>query len=178
MMNYNMQCMKKTLPELFSMLKPSEVEIKKQHQVLMVNKTTSFKKQGKPKNNDDFKKSAKKVVAPTKKPKASLKPNTEYFYCNSDGHWKLSCPKYMPYLKTGNIRKKAIFYIHVIDVYLTSNRSSAWVFDIGSVAHICNSKQELRNKRGLKRRGDAARWKWIQYQCVRLACSLSGYPRD
>jgi hypothetical protein len=48
--------MKKTVPELFSMLKPSEVEIKKQHQVLMVNKTTSFKKQGKPKNNDDFKK--------------------------------------------------------------------------------------------------------------------------
>ena len=28
---------------------------------------------------------------------------------------------------------------------------SAWVFDTGSVAHICNSKQELRNKRRLAR---------------------------
>ena len=35
---------------------------------------------------------------------------------------------------------KGIFDIHVIDVYL---------FDTGSVAHICNSKQELRNKRRL-----------------------------
>jgi hypothetical protein len=48
----------------------------------------------------------------------------------------------MPDLKADNIKKKGIFYIHVIDVYLTTNRSSVWVFDIGSVAHICNSKQE------------------------------------
>ena len=38
---------------------------------------------------------------------------------------------------------------HVIDVYLTSAHSSTWVFDTGSVANICNSKQELRNKRRL-----------------------------
>ena len=43
-MNYNMQGMNKTIPELFAMLKAAEVEIKKDHQVLMVNKTTSFKK--------------------------------------------------------------------------------------------------------------------------------------
>ena len=40
MMNYNMQGMVKTIPEVFSMLKSAEVEIKKEHQVLMVNKTT------------------------------------------------------------------------------------------------------------------------------------------
>ena len=45
-MNYNMQNMNKELPELFGMLKAAEIEIKKEHQVLMVNKTTSFKKQG------------------------------------------------------------------------------------------------------------------------------------
>ena len=44
---------------------------------------------------------------------------------------------------------KVVFDIHVIDVYLTNARSSAWVFDTGSVAHICNSKQELQNKRRL-----------------------------
>ena len=41
---YNMQGMNKTIPELLAMLKAAEVEIKKEHQVLMVNKTTSFKK--------------------------------------------------------------------------------------------------------------------------------------
>ena len=43
-MNYNMQGMEKSIPELYSMLKSAEVQIKKEHQVLMVNNTTSFKK--------------------------------------------------------------------------------------------------------------------------------------
>jgi hypothetical protein len=34
-------------------------------------------------------------------------------------------------------------------VYLNSSRNSACVFDTGSVAHICNSKQGLTNKRQL-----------------------------
>src|SRR3990170_678863 len=42
-MNYNIQGMNKMIPELFVMLKAAEVAIKKRHQVLMVNKTTSFK---------------------------------------------------------------------------------------------------------------------------------------
>ena len=141
-----MQCMKKTLPELFSMLKTAEVEIKKEHQVLMVNKDTSFKKKGKPRNKRKFKKDGKQVAAPQKKSKAGPKVDTECYYCKGKGHWKRNCPKYLADLKNGNIKKKGIFDIHVIDVYLTSNRSSAWVFDTGSVANICNSKQGLRNK--------------------------------
>ena len=43
-MNFNMQGMEKTIPEVFAMLKSAEVEVKKEHQVLMVNKTTKFKK--------------------------------------------------------------------------------------------------------------------------------------
>ena len=35
------------IPELFTVLKLAKVEIEKEHQVLMVNKTTSFKKKGK-----------------------------------------------------------------------------------------------------------------------------------
>ena len=61
-MNYNMQGMEKTIPELFAMLKAAEVEIKKEHQVLMVNKTTSFKKKGKGKKGN-FKKNSKQVAA-------------------------------------------------------------------------------------------------------------------
>ena len=50
--------------------------------------------------------------------------------------------------KDGKVNK-GIFHIHVIDVYLNNSRSSAWVFDTGSVAHICNSKQGLRIKQRL-----------------------------
>ncbi|KAK1607259.1 hypothetical protein QYE76_030932 [Lolium multiflorum] len=60
-MNYNVQNMNKELPELFSMLKSAEVEIKKENQVLMVNKTT-VQEAGKP-NKGNFKKGGKKVAA-------------------------------------------------------------------------------------------------------------------
>ena len=79
-MNYNMQGMDKTIPELFAMLKAEEVEIK-EHQVLMVNKTTSFKKKSKGKKKGNFKKNDKQVAAQEKKPKSGPKPETECFYC-------------------------------------------------------------------------------------------------
>src|SRR3954470_24423345 len=65
MMNYNMQGMNKTIPEVFVMLKAAEVEIKKEHQVLMVNKTTSFKKKGQGKKGN-FKKNGQQVFTPGK----------------------------------------------------------------------------------------------------------------
>ena len=82
-----MQGMTKVIPEIFAMLKSAKVEIKKEHQVLMVNKTTKFKK-GKGKKN--FKKDGKEVAAPGKqagkKPKNGPKPETECFYCKESGH--------------------------------------------------------------------------------------------
>ena len=122
------------------MLKSAEVEIKKENQVLMVNKTTKFKK-GKGKKN--FKKDGKKVAVPCKpvawkKPKHGPKPETGCFYCKGSGHWKRNCPKYLADKKAGNT--KGICDTYVIDVYLTSTRSSSWVFDTGAVAMISNSK--------------------------------------
>ena len=84
-MNYNMQGMEKTIPEVYSMLKSAEVEIKKEHQVLMVDETTSFKKRAKGKKGN-FKKNGKQVATPMKKPKARPKPETECFYCKGNGH--------------------------------------------------------------------------------------------
>ena len=78
--------MTKTPSELFAMLKSAEVEIKKEHAVFMVNKTTEFKsssirdkgKKGSPK------KDGKSVVIPPKAPKP--KPGVECFYCKGEGH--------------------------------------------------------------------------------------------
>ena len=117
-----MQGMEKTIPELFAMLKVAEVEIKKEHQVLMVNKTTTFKKKGKGKKRN-FKKNSKQVATPGKKPKYGPKPETECFYFKGTGHWKQNCPKYLADKKDGKV--KGISDIHVIDVYLTNARSSA-----------------------------------------------------
>ncbi|KAK1616284.1 hypothetical protein QYE76_021801 [Lolium multiflorum] len=68
------------------------IEIKKEHQVLMVNKTTGFKKQGKSKGK--FKKGGKKAATPPMKPKNGPKPDAECYYCKEKGHWKRNCSKY------------------------------------------------------------------------------------
>ena len=50
--------------------------------------------------------------------------------------------------KDGKVNK-AIFDIHVIDVYFTSVYSNPSIFDNGSVAKSSNSKRELENKKRL-----------------------------
>ena len=79
-MNYTMQGMTKMIPELFVMLKSMKVEIKKEHQLLMIDKTTSFKKKAKGKKGN-FKQNGKQVITSVNKPKARLKPETKCFYC-------------------------------------------------------------------------------------------------
>ena len=69
-MNYNMQGMTKTIPEHFAMLKIVEVEIKKEHhQVLMVNKTTSFKKKKASERKGTSRRMAIKLPLPGRSPK-------------------------------------------------------------------------------------------------------------
>jgi hypothetical protein len=112
-----------SITELFAKLKAAKVDIKKDNHALMVNKTTSFKKAKGAKGS--FEKGSSKRVAPMeKKLKSRPKPDTECFYSKDKGHWKCNCLKYLADKKAGSI--KGIFDIHVIDVYLTSARCSAW----------------------------------------------------
>ena len=62
-----------------------------------------------------------------KNPKAGPSPETKCFYCKRNGHWKRNYPKFLADKKDGKVNK-GICDIHVIDVYLTSAHSSAWVF--------------------------------------------------
>ena len=107
----------------------------------------------------NLKKDGNQVAAPVKMPKAGPKPETECFYCKGNGHWKRNCPKYLADKKDGKV--KGIFDIYVIDVYLTNARSSAWVFDTSSVAHICNSKQGLWIKRRLAKDEVTILWEMV-----------------
>ena len=57
------------IPELFVMLKSTKLEIKKEHQVLMINKITSFKKKGKGKESETSSRMASKLSLPRRNPK-------------------------------------------------------------------------------------------------------------
>ena len=104
------------------MLKSAKVEIKKEHQVLMVNKTTSFKKKGQRKRKGTSK-NGKQVATPVKKPKARPKPETECFYYKGNDHWKRKYPNKLPDKKDSKVYR-GIFDIHVIDVYFTRVHSN------------------------------------------------------
>jgi hypothetical protein len=135
--------MSKSLLEWFAMLKFAEVEIKKEHNVLMVNTTIDFKKSDKSTKGPKGRKperDGKHVAGPPRAPK--VKHGVKCFYSKGDGHWKRNCLKYLEDKKVGKVvaREKGIFDIQVIDIYLTSARSNMWVFDTSSVANIYNSQ--------------------------------------
>ena len=56
------------IPKLFTMLKSTKVEIKKEHQVLMVNKTTSFKKRARDRKGTS-RRTTNKLPLPWRSPK-------------------------------------------------------------------------------------------------------------
>lgn len=104
-MNYNMHGMNKTLAELFAMLKVAEKDIQKTatNHVLMVNKTTHFKK----KKSGGNKKKADKAKG--KAPKAGPAPDAECYFCKGKGHWKRNCPKYLAEKKKTGASSSGIF---------------------------------------------------------------------
>ena len=126
-------------------LKSTKVEIKKEHQLLMVNNTTSFKKRAKRKKGN-FKKNDKQVATPMKNPKTRPKPETECFYCKGNSHSKRNCPKHLADKKDGKVNK-GILDIHVIDVYFTSVYSNPSVFDTGSLLRVVTRNGSCRINR-------------------------------
>ena len=64
--------MTKTIPELFVMLKSTKVEIKKEHQVLMIDKTTSFKRRAKGRRRGTSKRTASKLLLKRRNPSLDL----------------------------------------------------------------------------------------------------------
>ena len=81
-MNYNISGIDMMILEVFAMFDTMKVEIKKEHQLLMVGETTSFKK-GKGKKGYFTKRS---VAALVEKPKVEPKPETKCFCNERNGH--------------------------------------------------------------------------------------------
>ena len=147
-MNYNMNGMNKSVNELFNMLKTAKCGIQKDaNHVMMVNKTQSFKKKGKAKKNGKSKGVGK--TGANGKPKSGASSDAECFFCKEKGHWKRNCKKYLAEKKKTGKSSSGMSVIHVIDVFLAGPHCKSWVLDTGSVAHICNSMQDLRRPRRL-----------------------------
>ncbi|WJX29428.1 hypothetical protein P8452_18069 [Trifolium repens] len=147
-LNFNMNNMDKSLPELLSMLRTAEQNLKtKGKSILMV---SNGKKQNKRPNKQGGKWKGKEVAKP-KPTTLALKPNGGIakegtcFHCGKTGHWKRNCPKYLEDKKNGLAPSAS--GIFVIEINLST--SSSWVLDIGCGSHICSNVQGLKRSRAL-----------------------------
>ncbi|KAK9042849.1 hypothetical protein V6N11_071204 [Hibiscus sabdariffa] len=147
-LNFNMNEIEKTLPQLLGMLRTAEGNIKKggSKSVLMVREAKGKgkgKKVAKYKGNGKTKPKGKEAL----KPKGGVSKDGKCFHCGKTGHWKRNCPIYLEDVKKAKAVGASVSGIYVIDVHMST--SSSWVLDTGCGSHICTSVQGLHTRRTL-----------------------------
>nr|GEX51895.1 hypothetical protein [Tanacetum cinerariifolium] len=98
-------------------------------------------KAAKGKSDRGSRRKAESEIAPTSDPNC--------FYCNTKGHWKSSCPKYLKDPKDGKVKKGSHSGMFMIELQNTTT-SDSWVLDTGCGTHICTVLQGLNESRRLK----------------------------
>ncbi|KAK8705009.1 hypothetical protein V6N13_048620 [Hibiscus sabdariffa] len=147
-LNFNMNEINKTLPQLLGMLRTAESNMKKggSKSVLMVHEAKGKgkgKKVAKSKGNGKTKPKGKEAL----KPKGGVNKDGKCFHCGKTGHWKRNCPIYLEDVKKAKAVGASVSGIYVIDVHMST--SSSWVLDTGCGSHICTSVQGLHSRRNL-----------------------------
>ncbi|KAK8600410.1 hypothetical protein V6N12_050264 [Hibiscus sabdariffa] len=145
-LNFNMNEINKTLPQLLGMLRTAEGDMKKggSKSILVVREAKrKEKKVAKSKGNGKTKDKGKNAL----KPKDGISKDGKCFHCEKYGHWKRNCPIYLEEVKKAKAVGASVSGIYVIDVNLST--SSSWVLDTGFGSHICTSVQGLHMRRNL-----------------------------
>ncbi|KAK8590161.1 hypothetical protein V6N12_024544 [Hibiscus sabdariffa] len=145
-LNFNMNEINKTLPQLLGMLRTAESNMKKggSKSVLMVRVAREKgKKVAKSKGSGKTKPKGKEAL----KPKGEISKDGKCFHCGKTGHWKRNCPIYLEDVKKAKAVGASVSGIYVIDVHVST--SSSWVLDTGCGSHICTSVQGLHTRRTL-----------------------------
>ena len=104
---------------------------------MVVGRVNNKKRKGGPSSKGKGKGKQSQGKPPAKKKQKGKKGNEKQekcFRCGQKGHWKRNC--------------KAILLegIFVIDLHMSSLRSTYWVLNTRCTSHICNSLKVLTNK--------------------------------
>ncbi|KAK8661417.1 hypothetical protein V6N13_091022 [Hibiscus sabdariffa] len=145
-LNFNMNEIEKTLPQLLGMLRTAEGNMKKggSKSVLMVREAKGKgKKVAESKGIGKTKPKGKAAL----KPKGGVSKDGKCFHCGKTGHWKRNWPIYLEEVKKAKAVGASVSGIYVIDVNMST--SSSWVLDIGCGSDICTSVQGLHTRRNL-----------------------------
>ena len=143
-MNFNMNQLERSLPDLLNMLRVAEKDLKKAKvasPVLLVGKTK--KRKGKAKAFE-----INKTVPSKKQRKGQQKPASKEkdalcYACGKKGHWKRNCSIFLDKKKT-EASTSGMFIIEC-----NFSPDSSWILDSGCGSHICMNLQGLSNQRKL-----------------------------
>ncbi|KAK8997996.1 hypothetical protein V6N11_012530 [Hibiscus sabdariffa] len=145
-LNFNMNEINKTLPQLVGMLQTAESNMKNGGSkfILMVREVKGKgKKVAKSKGVGKTKPKGKNAL----KPKGGISKEGKCFHCDKSGHWKRNCPVYLEDVKKAKAVGATVSGIYVIDVDMST--STSWVLETGCGSHICTSVQGLHMRRNL-----------------------------
>ncbi|KAK8685710.1 hypothetical protein V6N13_124747 [Hibiscus sabdariffa] len=135
-LNFNMNEINKTLPQLLGMLRTAESNMKKggSKSILMIREAKrKGKKVAKSKGIGKTKPKGKNAL----KPKGGISKEGKCFHCDKPGHWKRKCPVYLEDVKKAKAVVASVSGIYVIDVNIST--STSWVLDTGCGSHKCTS---------------------------------------
>ena len=106
---------------MFTILKTAQSQIRKNtNHMMMVNKTTNFKKMDKSKKKGKSK-GPNKAGTPGKSKKIGATADAECFFCKEKGHWKRNCKKYLVEKKNSANSSHSMSVIHGLDVFLANS---------------------------------------------------------
>ena len=126
-MNYNINKLNYTLPELLNMLVSNEGILKSSRDSVFSIEQSSSKRKFTWKKKKPAKKQKKENKQKKKDtPKKAKSSKEKYFHCNIDGHWKRNCPLYLESLKKQRQDAPSEgISIHVIEYNLTVSSASS-----------------------------------------------------
>ena len=144
-LNFHMNKLNTSLPELLNMLKTAESHSKgDKAQVLLVDRKKQAMKKGM-KRKFNPKKSIQK------KYKKAKKADGACFHYGKTGHWKKNCKVYLASVKQDATGASKGLYMIQTNLSLSTSISNSWVLDTACGSHICNSLQGLHKIRRLKK---------------------------
>jgi predicted AAA+ superfamily ATPase len=113
--------MDKSLQDLKGMLRIVDGEMKKSSSNLMIqeggSRINKMKRKATPKVALKYK-SKGKIISNQNTPKTKISSTSDCFCCQSKGHWKRNCPKYLEVVRTGNVLKNSITDILLLKLTL------------------------------------------------------------